>query len=99
MINIVSTKAISPEKIIELSVCLLIQLQRHGARFPTAKGGVSIDAVLAKLKAVHNITDPLLQFVPGFTLPFKAEQLVPFGRNQSVSSIAHAYIPFIPLFL
>lgn len=86
MINIVSTKAVSPEKIIELFVCSLIQLQRHGARFPTANGGVGIDAALVKLKGVQNITDPLLQFVPRFTFPFTAEQLVPFGRNQSVSS-------------
>ncbi|KAG8726554.1 hypothetical protein FRC12_023293 [Ceratobasidium sp. 428] len=68
------------------AVTMINVLQRHGARYPTEDAGADIDAVLAKVKAARNIIDPSLKFVSSFNYSFTAEQLVPFGRNQSYIS-------------
>lgn len=68
------------------AVSMVNILQRHGARYPTTGAGEKIAASLAKLKLVHSITDPSLQFVPNFTYSFVGNQLVPFGRAQSYIS-------------
>ncbi|KAG9103772.1 hypothetical protein FRC06_008090 [Ceratobasidium sp. 370] len=67
-------------------VTMINILQRHGARYPTQDAGVAINAALAKTKTAQNITDTSLKFVPDFNYSFIAEQLVPFGRNQSYIS-------------
>ncbi|KAG8726552.1 hypothetical protein FRC12_023294, partial [Ceratobasidium sp. 428] len=68
------------------AVTMINVLQRHGARYPTEDAGVNINVALAKTKAARNIIDPSLKFVSTFNYSFIAEQLVPFGRNQSYIS-------------
>ncbi|KAI5475903.1 acid phosphatase, phytase [Pseudohyphozyma bogoriensis] len=57
-------------------------LQRHGARFPTASAGKKIEASVAKLKTATSFST-LLDFVPEYTYALGADDLNPFGAQQS----------------
>lgn len=66
--------------------CLALQIQRHGARFPTSGASKRITAALAKIQGVSNYTDTRLDFLKTYKYDLGVADLVPFGAAQCVSS-------------
>ena len=58
------------------------QLQRHGARFPTAHATDAIRTALRKIQAVPEYHDPRLDFLTDFVYDLGTNDLVPFGAGQ-----------------
>ncbi|KAH7923635.1 acid phosphatase [Leucogyrophana mollusca] len=58
-------------------------LQRHGARYPTASVGVSLQQSVAKLQGADLSDDPSLTFLMNFTYALGTDILVPYGAAQS----------------
>lgn len=58
------------------------QVERHGARFPTASNGAQIQLAVQKLQAVKEFNDPQLEFLRNFTYDLGHDDLVPFGAAQ-----------------
>jgi hypothetical protein len=59
-----------------------MQIQRHGARFPTSGASVRILAAIAKLQAVKTYMDPRMMFLANYTYDLGANDLVPFGAAE-----------------
>ena len=59
-----------------------LQLQRHGARYPTLKAGIEIAMALTKLLSIENYTDPRLNFLKTYEYKLGAEDLVPLGAQE-----------------
>ncbi|KAK4703123.1 hypothetical protein P7C70_g3091, partial [Phenoliferia sp. Uapishka_3] len=57
-------------------------LQRHGARFPTAGAGKKIIASVAKVKAARSFSKSFA-FVPSYNYTLGADDLTPFGAQES----------------
>ncbi|KAF8870777.1 histidine phosphatase superfamily [Infundibulicybe gibba] len=68
----------------------ITQLQRHGARFPTALASVPIRAALSKLQSVPTV-DSNLAFLANFTYDLGTDDLVPLGTRQSQESGSTQY--------
>jgi hypothetical protein len=67
------------------------QIQRHGARYPTASAGQKIASAVAKLKAIPTYTDSRFDFIHSYTYDLGADNLLPFGAVQSYDSGAEVY--------
>ncbi|KLO05030.1 phytase [Schizopora paradoxa] len=63
--------------------CVINQVERHGARFPTASNGAQIQSTVQKLQAVRDFKVPRLEFLRNFTYDLGHDDLVPFGAAQS----------------
>lgn len=66
-------------------------LQRHGARFPTAKAGGKIAATLAKLQTATNFSSGL-EFARDYRYDLGADSLIPLGAHElfELGITAHA---------
>lgn len=62
-----------------------MQLQRHGARFPTSAIGTIAQIGLAKIKNVTKFTDSRLNFISSFVYDLGTNDLVKFGATQWVT--------------
>ena len=60
----------------------MIQLQRHGARFPTSGAAKRIQTAIGKLQSVDNYTDSILSFLTNYTYDLGQDVLVPLGAAQ-----------------
>ena len=60
----------------------LIQIQRHGARFPTSGAGARSKAAIEKLQAANLTDDPRLAFLKNYTYDLGTSDLVPLGALQ-----------------
>jgi hypothetical protein len=61
-----------------------MQLQRHGARFPTSGPGSQIQSAIKKLQSVPHFTDPRFNFLKNYTYDLGVNDLVAFGGVQLV---------------
>ncbi|KAJ4477454.1 phytase [Lentinula aciculospora] len=61
--------------------CEITQLQRHGARDPTAGPAAKIAIAVSKLQNVSTYGDSSLDFIRNFTLDLGTNDLVPFGAE------------------
>ena len=76
-VNIVSNN--SSLVVVIAALTTRLQLERHGARYPTAKArNNSLDS-LAKLTSVSRYTDPGLNFLKNYTVVLGADDLLPLG--------------------
>ncbi|KIK65846.1 hypothetical protein GYMLUDRAFT_158434 [Collybiopsis luxurians FD-317 M1] len=81
-----------PERCEELRIHhFASQLQRHGARYPTAGPGAIIAAAVSKLQGVTAYQDSNLDFIHNFVYDLGTNDLVLFGAAQSVTSGAEIY--------
>ena len=77
-VNIVSRHA-TPQSI---STNPVIQLQRHGARYPTSGVTKAITVALAKLQAATSYNDSRLDFINSYTYDLGEGDLVQYGADQ-----------------
>ena len=59
-----------------------LQLQRHGARFPTSAIGTIAKAGLAKIQNATAFTDSRLSFVKSSVYDLGTNDLIKFGATQ-----------------
>ena len=59
-----------------------MQIQRHGARFPTSGAGSRINAAIAKLQSAQTYNDPKLDFLKTFVYDLGSNDLIRFGAAQ-----------------
>jgi len=62
-----------------------LQLQRHGARYPTRGAQAGMLAALDKLKSAHAYLHPHLIFLKSYEYDLQTNNLVYFGAQQCVS--------------
>ncbi|KAG0150118.1 hypothetical protein CROQUDRAFT_38804, partial [Cronartium quercuum f. sp. fusiforme G11] len=62
----------------------VVQLQRHGARYPTAHVGRKIEQALAKLHAAGELLDKTFEFVNRYRYTLRTDNLLPFGAQESL---------------
>lgn len=60
----------------------MLQIQRHGARFPTSGAGPRSKAAIEKLQAANQTDDPRLAFLRNYTYDLGTTDLVPLGAIQ-----------------
>ncbi len=60
----------------------LVQLQRHGARFPNAEDGENYAQAVEHLAAADKFRDKRLKFLEKYEYELGADDLVPFGAAQ-----------------
>jgi hypothetical protein len=65
-------------------VTILLQLQRHGARYPTSGASVGIKLAVSKLQSVTNFTDPQIAFMNTYKYELGEDDLVAFGAQECV---------------
>ena len=58
------------------------QIERHGARYPTAKARGKYLASLAKLQSATEFKDPRLDFLKDYTVVLGVDDLIPFGAKE-----------------
>ncbi|KAH0840375.1 histidine phosphatase superfamily [Lanmaoa asiatica] len=63
--------------------CEVVQLQRHGARYPEKAAAKAMRKSLEKLKRAKKFKDPKLAFVNQYEYALGIDDLVPFGAAQS----------------
>ncbi|KAG1743645.1 histidine phosphatase superfamily [Suillus paluster] len=63
--------------------CNVVQLQRHGARYPTKSAGKAMKKSVKRLKSAKSFLDASLDFVVNYTYALGTDDLVPFGAAQS----------------
>lgn len=61
---------------------MAVQIQRHGARYPTKGASTAIRQALAKIQSVDEYTDSRLNFLRSFKYQLGTDDLVPFGAAQ-----------------
>ena len=61
---------------------MIIQLQRHGARFPNADDGEQYSSAVDRLASAEKFSDKRLQFLKHYEYGLGADDLVPFGAAQ-----------------
>ncbi|KAF8226950.1 acid phosphatase [Tricholoma matsutake] len=64
-------------------VIQLLQLQRHGARFPTSGASVGIRNAVSKLLTAANYTDPRVVFLRTYRYELGEDDLVAFGAHEA----------------
>ncbi|KAF8967497.1 phytase [Flammula alnicola] len=69
----------------------ILQIQRHGARFPTSGATTRIVAAVQKLQSATHYTDSRLNFLHNYTYTLGKDDLVPFGAFQSEEAGQGAY--------
>lgn len=69
------------------SLTTVIQIQRHGARFPTSGASARIQAALQRFQSASEFLDPKLKFLKNYTYSLSQDDLVPFGAQQFVKPI------------
>ncbi|KAF9463690.1 phytase [Collybia nuda] len=69
--------------------CKVVQIQRHGARFPTAGPSAAIKAAVSKLQSAKVFTDPRLSFLENYTYDLGQDDLVPFGAQEFDAGRVH----------
>ncbi|KAF7337972.1 Phosphoglycerate mutase-like protein [Mycena venus] len=69
----------------------LVQLQRHGARFPTFGASINIVSALRKLQIVDRYAHPAMEFLSSFIYTLGTEDLVSFGAQQSYQAGATVF--------
>lgn len=62
----------------------LLQIQRHGARYPTSGVAQAIAKALPKLQAATSFDDPKLDFVKNYTYDLGMNDLVKHGAKEYV---------------
>lgn len=60
----------------------VLQLQRHGARYPTSGLTMPITAALSKLQSVAGYKDVRLDFLKSYTYDLGEDDLVQYGSDQ-----------------
>jgi len=63
------------------SLTIRLQLQRHGARYPTSSARKEYLTSLAKLKSTPYYNDPRLNFLKNYTVALGADDLISFGAT------------------
>ncbi|KAF7318678.1 Phytase [Mycena chlorophos] len=74
-----------------VSAVIILQLERHGARYPTSGATPAIVVAVQKLQNATSYADPRFDFFKDFTYTLGADSLVPFGAIQSQQAGALAY--------
>ena len=69
----------------------LLQLQRHGARYPTSSAGKKYQAAIEKLQSANFSSDPRLAFLQNYTYDLGTDVLVPLGALQLVLSQLYCF--------
>ncbi|KAK0230132.1 phytase [Armillaria fumosa] len=66
--------------------CIVTQLERHGARYPTLGSAAGIISAINKLTALGEFTNERMQFLANYTYDLGVADLVPFGAAQAYES-------------
>ncbi|KAJ7085699.1 histidine phosphatase superfamily [Mycena belliarum] len=69
----------------------VLQLQRHGARFPTLGASLNIVSAVGKLQRVNVYNHSAMEFLHSFDYLLGVNDLVPFGALQSFEAGAAVY--------
>lgn len=73
-----------------------MQLQRHGARFPTSNAGEGYRAAIEKLLSANLSSDPRVAFLKNYTYDLGTDDLVPLGALQYVLPPSHSMLKGSP---
>lgn len=60
----------------------MLQLQRHGARYPNADDGEQYSDAVSRLTSANRFTDKHLKWLKDYEYELGSEDLVPFGAAQ-----------------
>ncbi|KAF9235556.1 histidine phosphatase superfamily [Melanogaster broomeanus] len=77
--------------------CNIVQLQRHGARYPTSSAGATIENSVEKLKGAESFNAASLRFVEDYEYDLGANDLVPFGAAQSFDAGQQHFVRYTGL--
>ncbi|KAG9310358.1 histidine phosphatase superfamily [Chiua virens] len=78
--------------------CDIVQLERHGARYPTSGSGKSIEESVESIKNATAFNSPSLQFVKDYNYTLENNgYLVPFGAAQSFDAGQEHYVRYASL--
>ena len=64
------------------SLTIRLQLQRHGARYPTTSARKNYLTSLAKLKSAPHYDNPQLNFLKNYTVVLGVDDLISFGATE-----------------
>ena len=67
-----------------------IQIQRHGARFPTTGAAARIQAALEKLQSADEFLNPKMKFLADYVYSLGQNDLLQYGAAECVRSLCVA---------
>ena len=91
-VNIVSQASFADRYKVGSFLCVVSQLQRHGARYPTIGITEEIKKALKKLQAAKSYNDRRLHFLKKYTYELGLSDLVRYGAGQYVIESREPFI-------
>ena len=91
-VNIVSQASFADRYKVGSFLCVISQLQRHGARYPTTGITEEIKKALKKLQAAKSYNDRRLHFLKKYTYELGVSDLVRYGAGQYVIELREPFI-------